>query len=845
MVILTRKQLVGSSTKKSAAIEAVARANALNLTGKVNYNVCGKKDGIGFVGVTEKFIDNFLLRIIVPEYNTKNGKVNQFVGSQNRKIRELLNIHGLEKCDVKAISLTRLKKDPPTHILIKTPDLQQDVEDVVYFAQDFKIATPNLEYNLVMSFVRSCCYNENGFFLKDIDVTLDFAGSFDKDEVISHLVKHQGFRLQGEEDFTASRTVVDNNCMVGRNCMTFMEKIDDITVRQKIYNKMIQSLECQSVRSSVGAHWKDWVCQTGSRLADARDKSCERGLTRAEATFYVSEDDIPDDDFIEKVLNRIVQYVPCELVFSTPFRSTWNAYCSTMQHSLVCIDRKEDLGLIVNTYNEVTSNISGHLHEKWSEKEKWCLEKLTLNGNLPLDVIDITTLNRSISFAKDSKKNTIRRCDETLEVTGTRFFKINPDFTTHFTTRLVSRKGCYSHSKGTEQENIQLLETAGMIPHVNCVPYLARTLANVNSKTNMELQSVESLDIMLANLGTHTSQPELKLQLEDEAKRIEEVRHPLLEELSQKERMLADLKGYCKTFTSRDGLHLRDLEIGQYSIIAAKKQQTRFGEQYRLILEVDGDWNLVWGNYTIREFFDSLPNLENLRDETTGFLAVFQKPLGVLNITGQGVNKYSKTTVFCSIDLTDTSGGNAINELAAKTKSGIEETEAKIASCLPTSSTTVTLTPRENLLNYTDYADLSSLPIGSVAQVQSMGFILYYGIERMILITNKGSFQAGDDLESKRENITQDCYVKILRTKQNKSRKKYACCELYQNGDWTVFVDYNKTPIFTKFDGSNCFVDVRDVDIKGKKRKLLMLDSGDIYRMKKCKLEEVIKPGYY
>ena len=88
------------------------------------------------------------------------------------------------------------------------------------------------------------------------------------------------------------------------------------------------------------------------------------------------------------------------------------------------------------------------------------------------------------------------------------------------------------------------------------------------------------------------------------------------------------------------------MEIGQYNIIAAKKQQTRFGEQYRLILEVDGDWNLVWGNYTIRAFFDSLPNLENLRDESTGFLAVYQKPLGVLNITGQGVNKYSKKLYF-------------------------------------------------------------------------------------------------------------------------------------------------------------------------------------------------------
>ena len=36
------------------------------------------------------------------------------------------------------------------------------------------------------------------------------------------------------------------------------------------------------MRSTVGWHWKDWVCQTDTRLADARDKANECGLTRAE-----------------------------------------------------------------------------------------------------------------------------------------------------------------------------------------------------------------------------------------------------------------------------------------------------------------------------------------------------------------------------------------------------------------------------------------------------------------------------------------------------------------------------------------------------------------------------------
>ena len=849
MPVIIRKELVGSSTKKSAVVETVARVLALNRTGKINYNIDGVKDNIGFVSVTEKFVDNFVLRIIVPEGNTANGKSNQFVGSQNRKIRELLKVHGLEKCEVKAIVFGRVHPQPHRDILERTPDLKMlnHTEDSIYYAQDFKIATPNLDYSEVMAFVRSSCYNDFGFFLKDVDVTLDFAGSFEKQEIVSYLVKHMGFRLQGEDDFTATRTVVDNDCMVGRNCMTFMEEIDGIVVRQKIYNKMVQSLECKSVRSSLGAHWKDWVCQQGTRLAKARDLSTDRGLTRAEATFYLSEGNIPDDDFIESVLNRIIEYIPKDLVYSTPFSAMWTAYCSTLQHSLVCVDRKENLGLVVNTYNELTKNISGHLHENWSEKEGWCLQKLTFNGNLPLDVIDVNVIIRSLSTANDSKGKKTRKCEETLEISGSRFFKINPDQNTHFTTRLVSRNGCYSYNNASLEENTALLTKAGLIPHENCIPFLASSKANAKSKVDMELHRVEILEISLEKFYKRQSFVDFKKQLEDEARKIDEIRRPLFDKLNKKEKLFSLLNEYSKKFASCDDFHLRDMEMGQYEIIAVKKQPSRYGEQYRLILSIDGEWRLVWGNFAIKEFFNSLPveETEKLKDPVTGFLAVYNKPLGILNITGRGMNKYGKTTVYCSVTLKDTSTGEALNELTTATQSSINEMETKIATCLSGPSLEVPCLPKEQLLNYTEYTNLSTLALGSVVQVNAIGFLSYYGIDRLIVITDKGAFQAGDDLEEKYQMIKKDSYLKILRTKLNKSRKKYAYCEIFDKKDWSVFVDYSKTPILSDFNGKNCIVDVKCVTIKGKKRKLLMSDEGKVFRMKKCKLENVIKPGYY
>ena len=154
--------------------------------------------------------------------------------------------------------------------------------------------------------------------------------------------------------------------MVGRNCLTFMESIGGFTTRQKIYNKMVQILECKSVRSNVGSHWKDWACQTGTRLADARDKARDRGLTRTEVTFYV-ENSIPSNEFIDSVLQSITRYVPKSLLYSTPYAATWKAYCNRFMHSLVCIDRTTDIGIIVYSYNEITGNISGQVYERRSE----------------------------------------------------------------------------------------------------------------------------------------------------------------------------------------------------------------------------------------------------------------------------------------------------------------------------------------------------------------------------------------------------------------------------------------------------------------------------------------------
>ena len=62
-------------------------------------------------------------------------------------------------------------------------------------------------------------------------------------------------------------------------------------------------------------------------------------------------------------------------------------------------------------------------------------------------------------------------------------------------------------------------------------------------------------------------------------------------------------------------------------------------------------------------------------------------------------------------------------------------------------------------------------------------------------------------------------------------------------------MDYDKVKIFSQdqTDGKTCILDVRPVDVKGKKRKLLLTDRGDgplVYKLKKSKLEDIIKVGF-
>ena len=99
-IIISKKELCGRSQKATRTIENVVKHNALNKTGHINYNKGGIKDGVGFQPCSDKFVDNFILHLLVADYLIYKKSYAK-VGSINRTIHAMLDRNGLKNAKLK------------------------------------------------------------------------------------------------------------------------------------------------------------------------------------------------------------------------------------------------------------------------------------------------------------------------------------------------------------------------------------------------------------------------------------------------------------------------------------------------------------------------------------------------------------------------------------------------------------------------------------------------------------------------------------------------------------------------------------------------------------------------
>ncbi|CAC5394758.1 unnamed protein product [Mytilus coruscus] len=362
--------------------------------------------------------------------------------------------------------------------------------------QTFKIACPNEPIDKVLDALPfGVSLADHGIRLQDVDITKDFAGSFDRTTLRNHMLTNHGFRMQNRrhnvmdlddkyafvdkdddmedgEDALDTPTILRNTKSVGGNCLTYMDKHNGHPIRSKVYNKFVQSLESASVVGNMGYHLWDWCNNPGSRLRETIDRSLEHGLTRVEVTFY---NVVPTMWDIEYVLGRWQEYVVRDICFSTPPRKQWEALAEQVKSNTMVVCEKTRQILLAHWANQYTGKVGG-IYRKCFPKEdfattvQWIASELTFD--LPIHIL----------YLHVDKK------EDMLEI-GTRSFRKVGDKDPR--VRMVESVHIYKHWGETEEMRSKTPEEMGMPPTGPLNFYIATKRANKGSKRRFGFEELE------------------------------------------------------------------------------------------------------------------------------------------------------------------------------------------------------------------------------------------------------------------------------------------------------------------------------------------------------------------
>lgn len=381
---LPRSEVCGGTRDISKILGQLAVRNCETKVGDLDYNAYGRR-GYEMEQLTEAFVDNFCVSFPVPENQlervpSRSGlrqvPRNKLCDVQNSLLRQTLRLFGLEA--------------PTNHVKAQSNKLGQK-------RQQFKIACHDEKLEDVLTTLADPSFYQQGMELDDVDVTIDYAGSFKRAEVRDHMLANHGFRMESGKSARRKRTnaairpigpdadsavlddeeeeesesgcagiILRNTSSVGTNCLTYMETYKGRAVRNKIYNKFVQSLESGSVRGTFGNHLWDWCNNPGSRLRKAIPRCLPHGLTRVEATFYGR---VPTIDDVHHILSKWTRdFLPPHLRFSTPIGLQWSVLAEKI-HSTSIFYCKDSRDILVAYWaNQYTGKVGG-ICKKIGEEE--------------------------------------------------------------------------------------------------------------------------------------------------------------------------------------------------------------------------------------------------------------------------------------------------------------------------------------------------------------------------------------------------------------------------------------------------------------------------------------------
>lgn len=414
-------------------LEIVAYDNLANWTGHLDWLDGGTAANKKLAAVTVGFCDNIVLKCLFhPSQihlktpgDRRTQTADKFFGLRCAKIREIVKKWGI---DIKPDAVTgarlfrlgdqkegsRSRRVPSErHINANTvPGLPAGADYTVnndWNYQHIKVSLADADLQTVIEMVRSGAFAKYGLWLNDFDITIDCAGVVDCQKLKAWMLKQKNIFLDGEkvtrEDLEDDgegdggrfwKKIMKNTEHVGLNCLTWTMEKDGYFLRVKVYLKLAQEFEKQSVRATVGNHQNDWIETRNCLLAEARDATASEGLMRSETTIYTDTENI-DIAYahleIPKTAEEMAGYaelqldiVPSHLVQAVPHSISVANWCNNIKHTLIVVDRMANVALVALAKNEITHTVSGVYVTGWERRSKYILQRLSL-GEHPVDVI--------------------------------------------------------------------------------------------------------------------------------------------------------------------------------------------------------------------------------------------------------------------------------------------------------------------------------------------------------------------------------------------------------------------------------------------------------------------------
>lgn len=111
----------------------------------------------------------------------------------------------------------------------------------------------------------------NGVIPIEFDITSDFIGNIDYNNVINHLIDNHNYEFEGDNNILKPYNddemgyILNNENSHGLNVITFLLKKNGIKLRIKIYNKMMTNFICSSLKGTFGTHYIDTIDQKASK----------------------------------------------------------------------------------------------------------------------------------------------------------------------------------------------------------------------------------------------------------------------------------------------------------------------------------------------------------------------------------------------------------------------------------------------------------------------------------------------------------------------------------------------------------------------------------------------------